>query len=495
MNENATPSGTSAPLGGMSWPLIVGTLAMVVLLGWGPSRLLLDPDTYLHVAVGRWILDHHAIPFEDVFSYTRFGAPWFPHEWLSEVVYAVAYQLSGWVGPVLLASFAFAITLAYLTRYLLRYMEPVHALLLVILAAIVMTSHLLARPHVLAWPLLALWGVGLSDTAKDHQPPPWWLIAVIFGWANLHGSFTLGLALEIPFALEALLATPRAGQAAVAKRWALFMLASLLAAMATPSGWRGLWFTIKVLNLTQLGTISEWRPATPGSMPAFEIWLLLLFGLALAGKLRLSWIRVLLILGLLHLAFAHVRNVFTFVLLATIFLAPTLARQWYASAPADNKAQKLDRFFRALVPRARLWAILGSGMVIIIMAVALNQTDGYRPDASITPDRAFQAAQNAGVKGPVFNDYAFGGFLISRRVPVFIDCRADLYGDSFINAYNSATVASKDLTTVLSQYKVTWTLLTPDHATSAGLDDLPGWRRIYADDVAVVHVRDEFTAR
>ena len=38
-------------------------------------------------------------------------------------------------------------------------------------------------------------------------------------------------------------------------------------------------------------------------------------------------------------------------------------------------------------------------------------------------------------------------------------------------------------------YNVTWTLLRPGSAAALHFDRSPGWRRLYADDVAVVHVR------
>src|SRR5712691_7746984 len=38
--------------------------------------------------------------------------------------------------------------------------------------------------------------------------------------------------------------------------------------------------------------------------------------------------------------------------------------------------------------------------------------------------------------------------------------------------------------------RIAWTLLEPSRPAVWLLDRLPGWRRLYADEVAVVHVRD-----
>jgi hypothetical protein len=95
-----------------------------------------------------------------------------------------------------------------------------------------------------------------------------------------------------------------------------------------------------------------------------------------------------------------------------------------------------------------------------------------------------------GLAGPVFNSEAFGGYLIFQRIPTFIDGRAELYGNTFLNRYLAAEGGSEiALATLLDVYGITWTLLMPQQAAVDRLDALPGWRRVYADPIAVIHVR------
>jgi hypothetical protein len=56
--------------------------------------------------VGKWILDHNSFPHVDIYSFTRAGAPWISSSWLAQVLYAEAYELGGWAGPVTLAAAA-----------------------------------------------------------------------------------------------------------------------------------------------------------------------------------------------------------------------------------------------------------------------------------------------------------------------------------------------------------------------------------------------------
>ena len=82
-----------------SLPLWVGVVIYAVLIVSG-DRLLLDPDSQWQVTVGQWILDHHAVPHTDVYSFTMRGQPWISTQWLAQVLYAEVYGWFGWTGPV-----------------------------------------------------------------------------------------------------------------------------------------------------------------------------------------------------------------------------------------------------------------------------------------------------------------------------------------------------------------------------------------------------------
>ena len=89
----------------------IGVYALFLLAG---NRLLIDPDTMWQITVGQWILDHHAVPHTDVYSFTMRGQPWISTQWLAQVLYAKAYAVAGWSGPVVLAAGAIAATFALL---------------------------------------------------------------------------------------------------------------------------------------------------------------------------------------------------------------------------------------------------------------------------------------------------------------------------------------------------------------------------------------------
>jgi hypothetical protein len=136
--------------------------------------------------------------------------------------------------------------------------------------------------------------------------------------------------------------------------------------------------------------------------------------------------------------------------------------------------------FRLLVPSL---FFLAATLVAVLRGYA-------HENPAIAPAPALAAARQAGLTGPVFNDYDFGGYLIFEGVPVFVDGRIDLYGDDFMRAYAAALDHEGDaLSPLLERHHVAWTLLKPDEAAVAALDRDPGWERVYADASAVVHRR------
>jgi hypothetical protein len=113
------------------------------------------------------------------------------------------------------------------------------------------------------------------------------------------------------------------------------------------------------------------------------------------------------------------------------------------------------------------------------------------PPKGFAPAAAVDYVLKANVTGPVLNDYDFGAYLIFRGIPTFIDGRMWPFGIEFARRYFDAIAlgAGDKLEQIADTYKVSWTLLRPKSAAALHLDHSSGWRRIYLDDVAVVHVR------
>ena len=456
-------------------PWLVGAGVYALLLMLAP-RLLNDPDSYSHIAIGRWIMAHGAVPASDPFSFSMHGAPWISFEWLSEVIYAAAYALSGWAGVVALAAAAIALAVALLTRFLLRELSPMPALLMVMAAVTLLAPHMLARPHVLTLPIMVAWAAALVRCMDHRAPPPYWALPLLVLWANLHGSVVLALGLIGPAVLEGLLDEKRSEWPRALLRWLPFTALAVAACCLTPYGPGPLLIPLTTLSAGHaLNWISEWRPQDFGHVGSFE--LLLLAGIfALSRGVTLPVVRALVVLGLIHFALAQVRNADLLAMLAPLYLAAPLARQLGGQIGDDTAGSARSVNLAALA--------------VMIVATGLALGRDVRPAPHNTPEAAVASAGLAKA-GPVLNDYSFGGYLIFAGIPTFIDGRSELYGGPFIERYNrDVSLADlRDFLKLLDQYKFDATLLEPGTPAVALLDRLPDWQRVYGDDVAVVHKR------
>jgi hypothetical protein len=115
-----------------------------------------------------------------------------------------------------------------------------------------------------------------------------------------------------------------------------------------------------------------------------------------------------------------------------------------------------------------------------------------RVDDPSTPSGALAAARRMNLSGPVLNTELFGGYLIFSGVKPFIDGRIEMYGNAFLKDFLDAAIFGHQpaLSNLLEKYHIAWTLLDPSNASVEKLDQIPGWRRAYADDHAVIFVRE-----
>jgi hypothetical protein len=467
-------------------PLFAGATAYLLFLSMG-EILLRDSDTLWQIRIGQWIVEHRAMPYTDVHTFTRFGEPWMSSSWLSQVLFAAAYELLDWAGPIVLTSLAIGATVTIFIHLLDQYVDQTRSILLVTLAVLMSATHFLARPHMLAFPFMVAFLGGLIAAADRRDRPSWLLLPVLAVWANLHGGFVLGLALIGPIGLEAVWCTDPKNRVALAARWALFGVAALAACCCTPYGWETLLGAAKILNLGQLlSLIWEWMPANFGTWTFFELALLGLIGIGFHRGLVLSLPRIMLLLGLTYMALSHARNIEIFAFMVPLVLAKPFAEQLGTIRTAVVAGREMQTRSHVVMLAALAVAIAGWASTKAFVA--------YHPftfSESQTPVAAVDVLQKRQAKR-IFSTSPFGGYLVFRDIKAFIDGRAELYGEKFVMDYFDA-VTAKDVDTLLhllDTYQIDATLLTPTLPATKVLDHLPGWKRLYADDISVIHIRD-----
>ena len=468
-------AGTSFESRGLASSAIVLLALFIALLA--ASSLLNDPDTQWHIAVGRWIWSAGRVPSTDVFSYTFEGAPWIAKEWGSQLILFAAYQAGGWRGVATLAALAIACSFALLHAWLRQRVRSTAALGLTLVAVMLAAPHFLARPHILVLPIIVLWSLALVSSLERDEAPAIPLALLMTLWANMHGSFPLGLVVACVLAGEGVLHAPAVARLKRLRQWGLFLAAALAATTLSPYGWRVILVPLRMSgNAATLRYVNEWQPLAL-DVTGYAALASLAFVLAvLFRRPRAELFRIVATTLLACLMIRHSRFISLFGIIAPILAAQAIAR-----------CRGLEPEPRGGAPRVQ------AGLVCALSAAAALMVSLIRPAPAVgmTPDAAFEAAKAAGVSGPVYNDYDFGGFLIAHGVKTFVDGRTDqLFLGDFLPALTQAVSAPSDtaFAALLRRYSATWALVRTHSDDAAHLGRLPGWTKIHEDAVASVYV-------
>ena len=199
-----------------------------------------------------------------------------------------------------------------------------------------------------------------------------------------------------------------------------------------------------------------------------------LFALLWRGR-RLDALPLLVVLALIDMSFSHVRHVVLFAVIAPLMVADAFATE---TTPAPRPAP-----FTALAASLALLAVLR------LLAPLSEPKSPSAPVAALAHVPASLKAQ------PVFNAYAFGAYMAWRGVKPYVDSRAEVYGDDFLKAFSRLEQDPALLMKELEARRVAWTLEAPGSPVARALDAAPGWTRLYADEMAVVHVRSPTSAK
>ena len=465
-----------------------------------PNYLLMDPDTFWHIRIGQWILDHAQFPTVDFFSYTAAGKPWISTEWLSDVFFAAAFKFGGWHAVVVLAAVACSALIGILCFYLVRHLRFSVAIGWTALTALAISPHFLARPHVFSYVLLAIWMINLLDAydADDFNLSSLLTLAPLMTlWANLHGSFTLGLALLYVFAGYCL--CQNIVQRNYTKCWRLLilMLAVTLCASITPYGISPAFVTKELLDLKLTSVhIGELRSPDFQNSTFHLIFLVALLS-AIAGLgIRLRGARLIAFSIITLMGLSYTRGLTMFFFLAPIVLArpASTCAWWLAPQLSETQTSDSDRasdLVLRFLERRSILIVAGSMAVAALITVSTWWRGDVSPSEAIAPKAAIDFVQRTNIIGNVFNAYDFGGYLIFSGIPTFVDGRALPFGDAFLHRYFDA-VSLADINSafeLLDEYKVTWVILHPKEPLALALARSALWDEAYSDKSSIVLVR------
>jgi hypothetical protein len=451
------------------------------------NEFLNDSDTFLHIGIGNWILQHHRLPTVDPFSYTAFAKSWFAADWLSDLVFAVLYRIGQWRAVTEIIVVTCAVISGVLSFYLTRKLRLSVALGLTAIIIALISPHFLARPVIFSYLLLSIWILIILEIEDRNE----WdgslgfvLVPIMLLWANVHGSFTFGLLVFYLFLGNALY---EAGDLRKLRRLLALFAGVTIAAVATPNGPLSALRTVQLMTAPALGNIDEWYAPDFQNDRFHLISIVGLFALVAYFGIRVRGPRLLTLLLVTILALEHRRGLGLFALVAPLLIVRPLSECAPWLGPEDHKLDPVTRFAN----KRSLAVAIVCAVVVAATGIAI-WTTAFRiePPARLTPEKAISAARLAGFNDNVFNSYEFGGYLIFKGIPTFIDGRFELYGNEFLQRYSvSMTLTNSDQAAqFLKQYDVHWALLRPGEPI-AFLLKATGWIQLYSDNSATVFAK------
>lgn len=448
----------------------------------------IDPDFWWHLKTGQYIVQTGIIPHLDPFSFTKGGAEWVSHEWLSEVVIYTTFRVTGWAGLFLL--FGAAITVALGVCYWRSEGKPFVAGFATFLAALASAPLFGLRPQMFTFLFASVFIAVLERHLNENKQGLLWFLPLgMLVWVNLHAGFALGAALLVLFM----------AMAALERKWdrikpLILTLGGCLAVIPfNPHGFRMFTYPLETLSSPAMQSlIQEWLSPDFHQFRFLPLAVLMLATFA-AVALSPQRIKASELVALLVLSFAALRSGRHIPLFA-IFAAPTLAKyllRWSAS-------QTRLKFSLRPQPLTGARVIINLALLCLPAIVVIRQVVDFKAHQSLYeskryPEAAVSVIKNQQLPGPIFNDYNWGGYLIWKLYPerrVFIDGRADVYSDSFLFDYMNTYNADPVWRAQFQRFGIQTVLIEPHSSLATLLRQEKGWRTVFEDSGAVLFARN-----
>jgi hypothetical protein len=450
-----------------------------------------DPDYWWHVRTGQEIVESGSLPRFDIYSHTAAGQPWVTHEWLTELVFYRVQQSVGYVGNVALFGLLGALTalIVYATCRLHGLGEPAAALLMLWAAAMGMAMANV-RPQTLTNLLVAACALLLTLYKQGHPRALWPLPPLLALWVNLHGGYVIGLVLLGLTLVGEAVARVLERPAAPVRPLLLVTALSIGATLLNPHGLEALRYPFSYVGSSNgsMRFITEWQSANFHSheLLIFASSLLLAVFLGVGrrplGPTELFWS---LLLALMALQSA--RHIPLFAIVVT----PLLAARLRTELPSLGNTLAAWRRPALL---SVTWLLVGMALIKTVGTAEARERlqVGVEPGTTIVPAGAVQYLRTHDLPGKLFNAYYWGGYLIYRLYPsqpVFIDGRADVYGDQLMERYVQVVTLQPNWRQILEQHDVRIVLVEKDSPLAVTLVDDAGWQEVYRGAVEQLFVR------
>ena len=489
--SEASPSTSDGAPDWWRWAVALPIVGLLAYMGVGTYA---DPDLWGHIRFGQLHLETGGLIRQDPFAFVPTRVPWINHEWLSEVWFAMLYDLAGaWalIGFKLIGTLAlFALVVATLRREDLDLIRS--ALLAVPFFFSVLIRLTVVRPHLFT--LLAFAVLLLCLRAAERGRSRWLLaLPVLFAaWVNFHGGFLAGLGVLGIWSLARLgtgLARWKREGLAALRPWAVSAGVLALAAAATlinPYGFELPAFLVETATV-QRPYISEWQPLQIRSVvgAVYLLQLALVVGGLIVSDREFEPALVVPLAVITLLPLTAVRHVALFGLAAPLLAGEHLAAL-FRRAP-DSSAE-----IRPWVRGALAVLMVPVAGLLLWKSIPRLGCLELRPNSY--PVRAVQWLDASDAEPRLATFFNWGEYVIWHLGPetkVSMDGRREtVYPDSVYREYLSFIRGRDDWSSYLEKYGANAALVEVGQPPDNLLKLKPGWSEAYRDSLAVIHARE-----
>ena len=363
----------------------------------------LDSDFGWHLRFGEIVLQTHRVPLKDLFSYTMPSYDFINHEWLSDVIIASIYNLSGLIGVSVF--FSLFVTIGLIITIKIAGTKDRFGFWLSLLTMVAITAVQFAgiRPQDLSWTFFVLvWY--LLDICKNKWR--FYLLPLIFLlWANMHAAFALGLFLFMISAIDSLLRRERNSHYLL-----LSFIFAICATLINPYGFK-LWQEVILTTVSsQISVVEEWTPSFTHLI--FPMWLFVDFSLVMLwfNRRNLSYKSIFLLVVLFLFFITGIRQAPLFMLFLLPFVIQAISNfslqtKKYPFALQRLKiASQIIALLTFIFCLTNLWPLgqnLWQSKLNIQQSIALNYPSGSAAYLRAHP-----------FLGNYYSVYNWGGYLI-----------------------------------------------------------------------------------
>ena len=484
------------------WTLpIILCFVLVALLTSTPMG---NYDLGTDLKTGQWILEHHAFPAKDSFTYTCNQNDYLDGKILYQILLYLGYRAVGYAGLSMVnAAMVLLVFFLLFTRLQLASSPPWLTCLLLAAGALALERRFFLKAEIASWILFSLTFLVLELHRKGRSSPLEALPVLQLVWANTEGLFVLGWLVTGAYLLAAW--SGRRGQD---KRLTLWAGLSLLAGLLNPYGFK-LWglpfqYFSQFKDSANSDLVSPLRFLASQNLQIdwnIQVFLYFAFSILLAAGLALSWRRRKLHEWLLAGAFFYLSSVgyrnIPFFLLASL---PLLAETWMEGFSPLPLLTRID----SLISRSKTlpWA---AALLVVLTALRVGTNAyyagdrrqarlGWGVDGERVPVKAVEFLNRNRLEGRMVNYIGMGDWLIWQwGRPVFIDGRQQVIRPELYEAYKESFNAG-GLARLMLQYDPQLVALQYNDAVpwAIQLKFMPDWRLIYVDESTALYARKDY---